>query len=105
MIVRSVYENYQIKVSGNILEVTCELEGQLLTRVYEFHLDSKDFLSVHCNGQYVILYRGRKDGGGCHQLKFESNHEIIGDTFNDVGEHVESFACHDFYDDVIEIED
>jgi len=97
MIIRYKYKNYSIKYADGVLHILC-MGKESVSREYDIpYVDHIDL-----NGEYVCLIL--EDGSGFIQLKMESDHEIILDKFNLVGNFIESVGCHDFIDDYENVE-
>jgi hypothetical protein len=97
MIVRYTYENYSIKYSDGVLKIMCILDGVGYTREY----DIPNIDHINIVGEYLFLTKEHEIK--FTQFKFESKNEVVGDLMSADGEFLDSFACHDFYDDVKEI--
>lgn len=48
------------------------------------------------SSEYIFLY---KEEGGFYQFKFEENALLVGDIFDEEGEHIGECACHVFCED------
>ena len=88
------YKNFKIIINNDSIKVECKLGGKTLKRIYDI---DHNITSVDINEEYVHLNYGHDSQ---YAIKFEGDAGLVIDTFDDLGEHLETIGCHDFWDDV-----
>ena len=97
MIVRHYFKNFVAVIQDCSILIYCTIDG--MTYISNYRLP-KGVDHITIDGEYIrILF---KDGEFMYQVKFEDGDCIVGDIFTSDGdEHIDSFMCHDFNEDII----
>lgn len=74
----------------NEVVITCNGE----TRTYTI---PEKIVKIQHDTEYVFLY---VEGKKFYQFKFEENNFLVGDIFTNDGEHLDSFSCYVFGEDI-----
>jgi len=90
------YTNWNVISNGDILRVECILEGAVYAR--EYFISGK-IKNIEIREEYVWIYLE----DAYYQVKIENESELVIDKYDDNDEFLDSFGCHDFYDDVVDI--
>lgn len=93
--------NWTLKIkNNNTIEVDFQCTDDEFDtsnpRVYDI---PKGLKEIEVDGEYVYLIYKKK----VYQCKFEDGGNFVGDIMETTGDHIETFACYNFFDDIFVI--